>query len=141
MIKVMSEIQKCKIIQLPQLGEEPIGFISVAEPLKNIPFPIQRVYWIYQTPADIIRGQHAHVKLQQVIIAVAGKIKLRCEYLDGSAEEFYLDHPSKGLFVPQMVWRHIEFSENATLLCIASEQYDEKDYIRNYDEFLKLKMG
>ena len=135
----MSEIVKCRIINLPSLGEEGIGFISVVESLKMIPFNIQRVYWIYQCPPDIARGQHAHIKLQQIIIAISGKIKLKCEYLDGSIEEFVLEHPSKGLYVPQNVWRYITFSENAVLLCAASEKYDEKDYIRNYDDFLKLR--
>jgi hypothetical protein len=133
----MNEMQKCRMIQLPVLGENATGYISVTEAEKNIPFSIKRVYWIYKTPADIIRGLHAHKELMQFIIGISGEIKLKCEYIDGSEEHFVLNSPSVGLFVPQMVWRNIIFSQEAVLLCMASHLYDENDYIRDYNEFKK----
>jgi len=111
----------------------------VAEFGSIVPFPIERVYWIYQTPADIVRGQHAHIELRQILVAISGTINIKCEYLDGSIEEFLLDHPSKGLYVPQMVWRFINFSYQAVMICIASEKYSEMDYIRDYSKFEKLR--
>ena len=133
------EIEKPHIIRFPKIGESNLGYISVAEFENNIPFKIKRVYWIYFTPDDVNRGFHAHKKLQQVIVAVSGLIKFNINNNLGEEFEFILDDPSKGLMIPKMYWREISFSHNAVLLCIASIEYDENDYIRNYKEFLDLK--
>lgn len=124
------------IIVLDNIGSSQLGYISIAEANKNIPFNVKRVYWTYYTPQDVIRGGHAHKDLQQIIFAVSGIITFNTEDLEGNKETFVLDHPSKGLFIPKLIWRDIQFSHNAVLLCLASEYYAEKDYIRDYDEFL-----
>ena len=107
----------------------------VVNSLENIPFTIKRVYWTYYTPQNVLRGFHAHKKLHQIIFAVSGTITFITEDLEGSKNEFILKEPNKGVYLPPFIWREIKFSHNAVLLCIASEEYDENDYIRDYDMF------
>ncbi|KNB62434.1 sugar 3,4-ketoisomerase [Chryseobacterium sp. Hurlbut01] len=126
-------------INFSKIGSPSLGYISVAENLENIPFEVQRVYWTYFTPQDVTRGGHAHLALEQVIVAVSGTITFMTEDLEGNRTEFVLDSPEKGLYIPKHIWRDIKFSHNAVLLCLASEKYTEADYIREYDNFLKLK--
>lgn len=120
---------------LDKIGNSSLGFITVAESLKNIPFEIKRVYWTYYTPQDVTRGGHAHRKLEQLIFAVSGKIEFNTINLEGIEKTFILDSPSKGLYLPRLIWRDIKFSHSAVLLCLASELYDENDYFRNYQDF------
>lgn len=132
-------MKKPEIITLNKIGSPNLGYISVAENEENIPFKIEKVYWTYYTPQDVTRGGHAHVDLQQVIVAVSGIITFYTEDLQGKKMEFVLDSPEKALYIPQKIWRDIKFSHNAVLLCLASEKYTEEDYIRDYADFLKLK--
>ncbi|AZB09075.1 WxcM-like domain-containing protein [Chryseobacterium sp. G0162] len=127
------------IIDFSKIGSPELGYITVAETQKNIPFPINRVYWTYFTPQDVIRGGHAHKKLQQVIFAVSGTIEFNTQDLDGNEATFVLDNPSKGLYIPELIWRDIKFSHSAVLLCLASEHYDEHDYFRDFEEFKNYK--
>ncbi|WP_042723067.1 FdtA/QdtA family cupin domain-containing protein [Flavobacterium sp. B17] len=120
---------------LDKIGNSSLGYITVAESLKNIPFEIKRVYWTYYTPQDVTRGGHAHRKLEQLIFAVSGRIEFNTINLEGIEETFILDSPSKGLYLPRLIWRDIKFSHSAVLLCLASELYDESDYFRNYQDF------
>lgn len=126
---------KPQIIAFNKIGSSELGYITIAEEQKNVPFDIQRVYWTYYTPQDVIRGGHAHKKLQQVIFAVSGVITFNTEDKEGNKETFVLDHPTKGLYLPELIWRDIKFSHSAVLLCLASELYDEKDYFRDFEEF------
>ena len=130
---------KPKILELNAIGSLDIGYISVAEYHDSIPFKIKRVYWTYFTPNHIERGNHAHKKLQQVIVAVSGVIELTLIDKQKQKQVFTLDNPDVGLYIPKGYWRKIKFSHNAVLLCLASEKYDEDDYIRDYKEFLILK--
>ncbi|WP_449388657.1 sugar 3,4-ketoisomerase [Chryseobacterium lineare] len=120
---------------LDKIGNSSLGYITVAESLKNIPFEIKRVYWTYYTPQDVTRGGHAHRKLEQLIFAVSGRIEFNTINLEGIEETFILDSPSKGLYLPRLIWRDIKFNHSAVLLCLASELYDESDYFRNYQDF------
>lgn len=120
---------------LDKIGNSSLGYITVAESLKNMPFEIKRVYWTYYTPQDVTRGGHAHRKLEQLIFAVSGRIEFNTINLEGMEETFILDSPSKGLYLPRLIWRDIKFSHSAVLLCLASELYDESDYFRNYHDF------
>ncbi|WP_415325256.1 sugar 3,4-ketoisomerase [Chryseobacterium sp. MMS23-Vi53] len=124
-----------QIITYNKIGSSELGYITIAEAQKNVPFDIQRVYWTYYTPQDVIRGGHAHKVLQQVIFAVSGTITFNTEDKDGNKETFVLDHPTKGLYIPKLIWRDIQFSHSAVLLCLASELYDENDYFRDFEEF------
>ncbi|WP_343663703.1 FdtA/QdtA family cupin domain-containing protein [Chryseobacterium mucoviscidosis] len=128
------------IIHFSKIGSQDLGYITVAEEQKNVPFEIKRVYWTYYTPQDIIRGGHAHKELQQIIFAVSGTIEFNTLDMEGNNETFILDTPSKGLYIPKLIWRDIKFSHSAVLLCLASELYDEKDYFRDFDEFKNYKI-
>lgn len=133
--------KKPHFLQFNKIGSSNLGYISVVESSENIPFEIQRVYWTYFTPQDVTRGGHAHLELEQVIVAVSGIITFFIEDLAGNKTEFILDNPDKGLYIPKKIWRDIKFSHNAVLLCLASEKYSESDYIRDYETFIKLKDG
>ena len=130
-------LDKPYLIDFPKIGESSLGYISVAEKT-NLPFIPKRIYWIYNTPEEINRGYHAHKNLSQVIIAIAGKIKVKLVNIKGEILEFHLDGENYGLYIPKLYWREIRFSKDAILLCLASEPYKEDDYIRSYDEFLKI---
>ena len=113
------------------------GQLVALEEFKDIPFRIKRVYYMYDTVADVTRGFHAHKSLQQILVCIHGSCKI---HLDDGTEtaEVVLDKPFEGLYISNAVWREMyDFSPDAVLMVLASEYYDEKDYIRNYDEFLK----
>jgi len=129
-------MSKPYIIEFDKIGSPSLGYITVVEEFNNAPFEIKRVYWTYYTPQDVIRGGHAHKALKQVIFAVSGSITFNTEDRFGNKKIFVLDTPSKGLFIPELTWRDIQFSHSAVLLCLASAEYQEKDYFRDYDEFL-----
>lgn len=131
--------KKIQYIDLDKIGNPSLGFITIAENSKNIPFDIKRVYWTYYTPQDVIRGGHAHKHLEQLIFAVSGVIEFNTEDQDGNKQTFILDNPSRGLYIPRLIWRDIKFSHSAVLLCLASELYDESDYFRSYEEFILWK--
>ncbi|MDI3318641.1 sugar 3,4-ketoisomerase [Pinibacter soli] len=124
-----------KLVEFASIGDSSLGFITIAEAHKNVPFEIKRVYWTYFTPHNVIRGGHAHKNLEQIIFAVCGRIEFNIETIDGEKNSFVLDSPDKGLYIPRLVWRDIKFSHNAVLLCLASEVYLEEDYIRHYEDF------
>ena len=130
-------MNKPHLINFNKIGSPNLGYISVGENHENIPFELKRVYWTYYTPQDVTRGGHAHYDLEQVIVAVSGTITFTTEDLQGNQQEFILDSPDKGLYIPKLIWRDIKFSHNAVLLCMASEKYIESDYIRDYETFIK----
>lgn len=114
------------------------GQLIALEEFKNIPFRIKRVYYMYDTVAGVRRGLHAHRMLEQILICVHGSCKI---HLDNGyeQEEVTLDDPSEGLYVSNNMWREMyNFSPDAVLLVLASDYYDESDYIRDYNEFLRL---
>lgn len=125
-----------KIIDLPRIYA-PRGNLTVVEQLKEVPFDIKRVYWTYDVPGGESRGGHAHKKCQSFIIAVSGSFTVRLD--DGHKHETYhLNHPYQGLLINTGVWRTLEdFSSGAVCLALASELFDENDYIREYDDFIR----
>ena len=119
-----------------QHGDER-GQLVALEEFTDIPFHIKRVYYIYDTKEKVRRGFHAHKCLQQILISVHGSCKI---HLDDGKEtaEVVLDSPFEGLYISNGIWREMyDFSPDAVLMVLASEIYDEKDYIRDYDEFLR----
>ena len=132
----MYEITKPHVIEFLRIGSPDMGYISLAEK-ENLPFKVKRIYWTYFTPEDVKRGGHAHYKLRQILLAVAGKIIVTTELLSGEKNEFILDKPNFGLFIPQMCWREMQYSHNAVQVCIASMEFRENDYIREYNKFKK----
>ena len=125
-----------KIIDLPRIYD-PRGNLTVVEQLKEVPFDIKRVYWTYDVPGGESRGGHAHKKCQSFIIAVSGSFTVRLD--DGHKHETYhLNHPYQGMLINTGVWRTLEdFSSGAVCLALASELFDENDYIREYDDFIR----
>lgn len=119
-----------------QHGDER-GQLVALENQKEIPFEIKRVYYIYNTQDGVRRGFHAHKHLKQLLICVHGSCKVLLD--DGTDKETVcLDKPYEGIFIQSNVWREMyDFSSDAVLLVLASELYDESDYIRDYDEFLR----
>jgi hypothetical protein len=124
-----------KILDLTSHGSSSIGFITVAECEKNIPYAVERVYWTYYTPNNIERGGHAHRELYQVLVAVSGVITIITEDRDGNTETFVLDKPNQGLLLPPPYWHTMKFSHAAVLLSLCSMHYAEADYIRDYEVF------
>lgn len=114
------------------------GQLVALEEYKDIPFEIKRVYYMYDTGEGIRRGFHAHKKLKQILICVNGSCKI---HLDNGKEqkEVLLEKPYEGLYIDNDMWREMyDFSPDAVLMVLASEYYDESDYIRDYDEFLNF---
>ena len=132
-MKELSDVPR--LIEFPSIGKASEGYISVAEVQKNVLFDVKRVYWTYYTPQNVIRGYHAHKELYQVIFSLAGKIHFKTEDRFGGKTEFVLDAPHIGLYLPPFTWREIQFSHTSVLLCLASEWYNEDDYMRDYSDF------
>ena len=125
-----------KLIELPKVND-PRGNLTFAEEQQLVPFGIKRAYWVYDVPAGESRGGHAHKRLKQMVIAVNGSFTVT---LDNGYERraVLLNHPWQGLVIDTNTWRTLEdFSSGAVCLVLASEHYDEDDYIYDYDEFLK----
>lgn len=126
-----------KEIKFQELGDER-GHLVVMEGKVSIPFEIKRIYYIYGTQPEVSRGFHAHRNLKQVLVAIKGSCKMHLE--NGKEKEVIeLTDPSKAILIDTLTWREMhDFSEDCVLLCLASEHYDESDYIRSYEEFSKL---
>lgn len=125
-----------KTIELKNLGDDRGGLVAI-EGNNTTPFPIKRVYYIYGTKLNVARGFHAHRDLQQLAVCVAGTCTM---VLDdgGKKEEVVMGAPTQGVLIEAMVWHQMHsFSKDCVLLLLASEHYDESDYIRDYGEFLK----
>jgi dTDP-4-dehydrorhamnose 3,5-epimerase-like enzyme len=131
-------IRNFRIIELPRIVDEMDGIISVAEARRHIPFEIKRVYYIYNLNSSAIRGCHAHRKLEQALFCINGAVSIDLD--DGvNQKSLILDQPNIGIFLGTDLWSKIyRFSNNCILMVLASDYYVESDYIRNYDEFLKL---
>ena len=130
----MSNIQ---IINFPLLGDDR-GSLVALEAKFTVPFEVKRVYYIFGTKFGVSRGFHAHRELQQVAICVTGKCRMLVD--DGMRrEDVWLDSPTKGLLIGDLVWREMhDFSPDCVLLVLANQHYNENDYIRSYDEFKRV---
>ena len=129
----------CYMIELDKHHSDRKGNLSVVEDGKDLPFPIKRVYYLYDVPGGESRGGHAHKALFQLIVAVSGSFSVTLD--DGSDKKtFVLKQPYQGLYVVPGIWRTLDdFSSGSVCLVLASEKYEEGDYIRDYAEFLNYK--
>ena len=136
----MTTVEDVKIIELPKFTD-PRGNLSFVEQLNHIPFEIKRTYWLYDVPGGECRGGHAYRENEEFIIALSGAFDVIVD--DGkNKQRFTLNRSYYGLYVPAGWWREIEnFSTNSLALEFGSTHYDVSDYVRNYDEFLKLKQN
>ncbi|MBB6216423.1 dTDP-4-dehydrorhamnose 3,5-epimerase-like enzyme [Anaerosolibacter carboniphilus] len=128
-------MEKCEFIKLSKIGTNILGFLTPIEGNKDIPFDIKRVYYLYNVPSNIKRGLHAHKTLEQILICLNGTVDIKVS--DGETEEvFQLNTPDIGLYIGPKIWREmVNFTHETVLLVLASKNYDEEDYIRDYHEF------
>lgn len=127
-----------RLLHFPRI-RDPRGNLTVAQGLEHVPFAIKRTYWVYDVPGGECRGGHAHLHCQSVVVAVSGAFHVNLT--DGHhSETILLNHPWEGLLIPTGVWRTLDdFSSGAVCLVLASDDFDEQDYIRSYEEFLAYK--
>lgn len=129
-------ISKTTLLSLQIHGDDR-GSLIALENGHNLPFAIKRVYYIYGTALGVIRGEHAHKKLKQLLIAVSGSVTIKCEY-GNDVKEYVLKSPDEGLLIEGLVWREMHgFSSDCVLMVLADDYYNEEDYIRSYDLFKK----
>ena len=131
----------CRIVNLIKHGDNRGQLIAIEELSDVIDFEIKRVYYIFDNIQGVRRGFHAHKKLKQILICTSGSCKIHLD--DGKeTEEVLLDRPDKGLIITSNIWREMyDFSPGTVLMVLASEKYNEEDYIRNYEDFIKYIRG
>ena len=136
--KIKNSIYNCSILQLPKIHNR-AGNITALENNIHLPFDVRRVYYLYDVPAGEERGGHAHRELQQIVVAASGAFDVLLN--DGVNKKIvHLDRPFIGLHIVPSIWRELlNFSAGAVCLVLASHTFDEKDYIRDYPNFLEYK--
>lgn len=118
--------------------ERPAGHLTPIEGNRDIPFDIKRVYYLTRVPENTVRGHHAHKTLQQVLVCMNGKVTIDVS-TPYEKKQIVLDDPAKGLYIGPMVWREMkDFSPGSVLTVLASSNYDEEDYIRNYETYWNM---
>ena len=135
-------MKNCRVINFKKTGNIDVGFLIALEGNREVPFDIKRIYYIYNVPKEIKRGFHAHKSLEQVLICLSASVKIKVD--DGNEKRiFELNNQSKGLYIGPGIWREMyDFNQNSVLLVLASDYYDESDYVRDYitfREFIKKK--
>jgi hypothetical protein len=136
----MSGLNDCRTISLPKIHDDR-GNLSFIEAGRPVPFVIQRTYWIYDVPGGEVRGGHAYKELQEFIVALSGSFDVVLD--DGKERKIVsLNRSYFGLYVPNMIWRHLEnFATNSVCLIMASLPYSKEDYIRDYESYLETIRG
>lgn len=127
------------MLEFQEMGDERGHLVVVEGEGRDIPFDIKRIFYIYGSDPGIVRGQHANRETEFVIVNVAGSSKVKV--MDGKGNEavFVLNRPRTGIYLPRMIWKEMyDFSPDSVLLCLASEHYKADEYIRNYEDFLKM---
>ncbi|HYF59422.1 MAG TPA: FdtA/QdtA family cupin domain-containing protein [Burkholderiaceae bacterium] len=128
-------LSDCRIIEMPRFTDDR-GSLSVVESRIHVPFDVRRMYYLYDIPAGQVRAAHGHKRLQQLMIAVSGSFDVLLD--DGfDRRRVRLDRPDRGLYIAPSMWRELDgFSGGAVCIVLASELYDENDYLRDYDDFV-----
>ncbi len=137
----MNDINDVRMLEFQQKGDER-GHLVIVEGMNDIPFEIKRIFYIYGSAGDVIRGRHANRESEFVLINVSGTSKVKV--CDGKGKEvvYSLNRPHTGIYLPRMIWKEMfDFSSDSVLLCLASTYYNAKEYIRDYDEFVQEVLG
>ena len=132
---MQNNIEKVRMLEFSEFGDER-GYLVVVEGMKDIPFSIKRIFYIYGTDTDVIRGDHANRKSEFVLINVSGSSKIKV--LDGKGNEiiYNLNRPHTGIYIPNMVWKEMyDFSKDSIILVLSNEEYDNNEYIRDYSKY------
>jgi hypothetical protein len=127
------------MIEFSSFGDPSTGILTVAALERDIPYAVRRVFWTYGTPPDVIRGRHAHHRTETVLVAINGRIVVSTELPNGECEEFTLDSPKRGLYLPPLCWRTMRYTGLAVQVAIESTDYSEDDYIRSLDDFRAMQ--
>jgi hypothetical protein len=127
------------LITFKKIGKPEEGYISVCESEKESPFPIVRTFWTYFTPDSITRGRHAHYETEMILVAAAGRIAVKTETVSGKKDNYILENPNTGLYIPKLCWHEMSYSHNAVQVVLASTSFAAEDYIRDYNMFHELK--
>ena len=131
-------VDSCRIFDLPKVSD-PRGNLTFIESERHIPFNIKRIFYLYDIPTAESRGAHAHKRLEQVVICLAGSFDVHVDDATNK-RSVHLNRPWQGLYVPSMIWAaEINFDPGSVCLVLASELYDATDYYRDYDEYVKVK--
>ena len=134
----MHNMDKVRMLDFPQMGDER-GHLVIVESGRELPFEIKRVFYIYGSGRDVVRGQHANRRSEFVLINVVGTSKVKVKDGEGNEAIYCLNRPHTGVYLPNMVWKDMyDFSDDSVLLCIASTNYDASEYIRDYEEFVRI---
>ena len=137
----MNVIEMAKMLEFSQKGDDR-GHLVIVEGGQDIPFDVKRIFYIYGSDPDVVRGQHANRESEFVLINVAGTSKVKVKDGKGNETIYSLNRPHTGIYLPKMVWKDMyEFSEDSVLLVLASTHYNGEEYIRDYDEFVKIVNG
>lgn len=130
-------VNLAQLLEFRQKGDDR-GHLVIVEGMQDIPFEIKRVFYIYGSDRDVVRGKHANKESEFVLINVAGTSRVKTDDGKGNEAVYILNRPHTGIYLPKMIWKDMyDFSEDSVLLCLASTHYDESEYIRDYDEFIK----
>ncbi len=133
----MDNTGNVRMLEFPEHGDRR-GQLVIVEGNIDIPFEIKRIFYIYGSDADVVRGQHANLKSEFVLINICGRSKVRVKDGLGNEAVFSLNRPHTGIYLPAMVWKDMyDFSPDSVLLVLSSEHYDPNEYIRNYDQFVE----
>ena len=131
----MNTVYDVKMLEFPQLGDDR-GHLVVVEGCSEVPFEIRRIFYIYGSDPDVIRGRHANRRSEFCLINVCGTSKVKVIDVNGEENVFYLDRPHIGVYLPSMIWKDMyEFSPDSILLVLSNEYYDASEYIRDFDTF------
>ncbi|WP_240773222.1 FdtA/QdtA family cupin domain-containing protein [Pontibacter sp. SGAir0037] len=127
-------MQQPYLIQFDQIGSAVEGYIATTQYAEKLPFQVKRVFWTYNIPAGVVRGNHANKATQEVLVAVQGAIRVEAEWGKGQ-QVFLLNSPAIGLYIPPLCWTRLSFQDGAMAVCLTSTDFSEEDYIRDYQEF------
>lgn len=133
------QYQGPQMLEFQEMGDERGHLVVCEGEGQDVPFDIKRIFYIYGSDPEIVRGQHANRETEFVIINVAGSSKIKVQDGKGNEAVFILNRPRTGVYLPRMIWKEMyDFSKDSVLLCLASEHYKPDEYIRNYEDFLKI---